>query len=397
MSRRKTLSDNGVAALKPRSTRYALPDPELRGHYVRVAPTGVRTFVTVARGQEGKQVWTTIGAADVLSVDEARARAREVLSRVRAGLPAFEAPPDRPATFFEVGERWLARHVRAKGLRSEEEVTRLLKSRIYPAWRDRAFLTIRRSDVVALLDEVVDEHGAKQADYVLSVVRGIMNWFATRHDEYRPPLVRGMRRTDAKARQRARVLDDEELRLVWRAAEASGTFGAMVRLALFTAQRREKVATMRWADLSPTGEWTIATEAREKGNAGTLVLPSKALSIIQSMPRLGDNPYVFAGRGNGSFSGFSKAKVALDARIAKAREDGGLAPLAQWQLHDLRRTARSLMSRAQVRSDVAERIMGHAVAGVEGVYDRHSYRDEKAEALRRLAELLERIVTGAAG
>ncbi len=115
MSRRRTLTDTGVAALKPRPARYALPDPELRGHYVRVAPTGQRTFVTVARDPDGKQVWTTIGAADVLSVGDARTRAREVLSRVRAGLPAFEAPPDRPATFHEVAERWLARHVRAKG------------------------------------------------------------------------------------------------------------------------------------------------------------------------------------------------------------------------------------------------------------------------------------------
>ena len=161
--------------------------------------------MTVARDPDGKQVWTTIGAADALSVGDARTRAREVLSRVRAGLPAFEAPPDRPATFHEVAERWLARHVRAKGLRSEEEITRLVNSRIYPAWKDRAFLTIRRSDVVALLDKVEDERGAKQADYVLSAVRGIMNWFATRHDDYMPPLVRGMRRTDPKAAARPRA------------------------------------------------------------------------------------------------------------------------------------------------------------------------------------------------
>ena len=61
-------------------------------------------------------------------------------------------------------------------------------------------------------------------------------------------------------------------------------------------------------------------------------------------------------------------------------------------MHDLRRTARSLMSRAGVSGDHAERVMGHVIGGVEGIYDRHSYRDEKADALRRLAGLIDAIV-----
>jgi integrase len=66
--------------------------------------------------------------------------------------------------------------------------------------------------------------------------------------------------------------------------------------------------------------------------------------------------------------------------------------MPRWTLHDLRRTARSLMARAGVRPDVAERVMGHVIVGVEGVYDRHSYRDEKADALQRLAALIDSIV-----
>ncbi len=78
----------------------------------------------------------------------------------------------------------------------------------------------------------------------------------------------------------------------------------------------------------------------------------------------------------------SKAKRQLDAA---AKVDG-------WTLHDCRRTARSLMARAGVRPDIAERVLGHAIGGVEGVYDRHSYRDEKADALARLAALIDGIV-----
>ena len=129
-------------------------------------------------------------------------------------------------------------------------------------------------------------------------------------------------------------------------------------------------------------EWTIPTEPREKGNAGTLMLPKMALDIIKAQPQFASNEFVFAGRGAGHFNGYSKSKVAFDAQLK------GVAP---WVLHDLRRTARSLMSRAGVRPDIAERVMGHAIAGIEGVYDRHSYAKEKAQALAKLAKLVEQI------
>jgi integrase len=381
---RKTLSDKGVATLKPRAARYALPDPELRGHYVRVQPSGAKSFVAVAKPPRGKQVWHTIGSTDEIAVEESREKARDVLKRVRAGLPAVEAPRPEAETFEDVAEQWLTRHVRKQGLRSESEVTRLLRVHVYPEWSGRAFLDIRRSDVTALLDDVEDDHGARQADYVLNVVRSIMNWQATRSDDYVPPIVRRMKRQSQKAQARARVLEDDEIRHIWKQAEANGTFGAMVRLCLLTVQRSRKVAAMRWADISIDGEWTIPQEPREKDSAGALVLPEAAVAIIRAQPRIGDNPFVFAGRGGGHFRGWSASKVKFDSRLP------GLKP---WVIHDLRRTGRSLMSRASVRPDIAERVMGHAIKGIEGVYDRHPYRDEKADALARLAALIDAIVS----
>jgi integrase len=230
-----------------------------------------------------------------------------------------------------------------------------------------------------LLDHVEDNHGAQQADKVLSVTRGIANWFAGRDDDYVSPFVRGMRRQENGAR--ARILDDAELRVIWKQAEANGQFGAIIRLLLLTGQRREKVATMKRGDIAD-GIWTIATVEREKGNAGSLALPAQALEIIEAQPRIGENPYVFAGRGNGCYD-ISQSKRPFDAKLPK---------IPHWTLHDLRRSARSLMARAGVRPDIAERVMGHAIAVVEGVYDRHSYREEKAEALRKLAALVDGIV-----
>jgi integrase len=381
---RKTLSDKGVAALKPRAARFAYPDPELRGHYIRVTSNGAKSFVAVTLDPHGKQVWATIGPTDRYSIEAARELAREAIKRVHAGLPAFEVPPPKPATFKDVAEQWLARHVHANGLRSIAQITRHLNAHIYPAWAERVFLDVRRSDVAALLDQVQDNHGARAADYVLSIVRAIMNWYATRNDDFAPPIVRGMQRRSVHAQARARILDDDEIRRIWTAADTSGSFGAIVKLCLLTAQRSRKVAALKWADISRDGEWTILAQAREKNTAGSLILPKAALDIIRARPQLGDNPHVFAGRfRNGPFDSFGPAKGKFDAKLASMK---------QWVVHDARRTARSLMSRAGVRPDIAERVLGHAIAGVGGVYDRHSYRAEKAAALAKLATLIDAIV-----
>ena len=167
-----------------------------------------------------------------------------------------------------------------------------------------------------------------------------------------------MKRTSAKERARDRILNDDEIRAVWKAAD--GTFGDMVKLLLLTGQRREKVAAMRWQDISIDGEWNVPEGDREKGVGGSLVLPALAADIIRARPRYASSPYVFTGRGGSHLSGYSKAKTQLDER----------AKIAEWRLHDLRRTARSLMSRVGVRPDIAERVLGHVQPGVQGVYDR---------------------------
>ncbi|BCG72698.1 integrase [Mesorhizobium sp. 113-1-2] len=395
--RRKTLSDAGVADLKARSARYTFPDPELRGHYVRVMPSGAKSFVAVSRDPNGKQVWATIGAADMMGVEKAREDAREAIKRIRAGLPAIEKKVAAD-TFRTVAENYLKRHVAAKGLLSEREIKRCLDVYVFPKWESREFTSIRRGDVAALLDEIEDGHGARQADAVLAIVRGICNWFAARDDSYLSPIVRGMRR--ATPTKRERVLTDEEIRAIWQQASKAGTFGDILKIALTTAQRREKILTMRWDDISIDGVWHVPSDEREKGTGGELKLPALALDVVKARSRIGENPYVFAGRTKkGFFNGVSKSKAALDASMAPpadaAANDTGDDKAAEkegWTIHDLRRTARSLMARAGVASDTAERVMGHAIDGVEGVYNRHKYQDEKANALASLNALLKRIL-----
>jgi integrase len=206
-----------------------------------------------------------------------------------------------------------------------------------------------------------------------------------------------MARTKSKERARERILSDDEIRLIWR--QLSGTFGAFVKVLLLTGQRRSEVATMRRSEIDKDGVWIIPPEKYKTKRAQVVPLSKMVREIIEE--RSNDHDYVFSTRKETAFSAWGNAKKALDEAIAAARaaeaarERCKLDPMPPWTLHDLRRTAKTLMVRVGVRPDISERVLGHAIAGVEGVYDRHSYLDEKREALERLAAIVERILSPA--
>lgn len=351
--------------------------------------------------RHGKPRSEKLGTFPTMNVEAAKTAARKYWERRDGHVEA--------GTFRDVAENWFKRHVEANELRSASEISRILgrprdqepvrgrkkkfRGYVYPQWGDRPFLEIRRSDVNALLDEVEDRHGKAQADAVLAVVRGIMSWHQSRDENYASPIVRGMKRDKrkAKTKARSRILDDAEIKALWEACDDLGAFGAICKLCLLSAQRRDKVAGMRWADLKD-GVWIVPHAEREKGVGGSLKLPQMALDVIDAQPRIARHPYVFAGRGRVAFNAWSQRKSELDEALRKALPD-----MKPWVIHDLRRTARSLLSRAGVRPDVSERVLGHEIGGVEGVYDRHRYEAEKADALKRLATLVETILKPSQG
>jgi integrase len=356
-------------------------DGILPGLVLRVSAKGRKTWVAhypaETVNKHGKRITITtskaLGLYPMLKVKEAREKARPFLADPKKAKAQADT-----GTFREVAENFIKRYVDEKQLRTRKDIVRLLNTHIYPHWQHRVFREIKRADVADLLDKIVDQHGSRQADICLAIIRKCMNWFATRDSDYSSPIVTGMGRHSGHKRDR--ILTDDEIRALWQACD--GTFGALVKVLLLTGQRRDKVITMQWEDVED-GVWTIPSAAREKTNAGSLRLPPAVLDVINAQPRIVGNPFVFAGRGTVPFNAVSDRKREVEKKLGK---------VPHWTLHDLRRTARSLMARAGVRPDIAERVLGHTIKGVEGVYDRHSYSDEKADALMRLAALINTIV-----
>jgi integrase len=291
-------------------------------------------------------------------------------------------------------EKFIRLYARRRN-RTWEESERIFAKYVTPEWRDRSAGEIKRRDVAELLDKVEAENEPVMADRVLAAVRKLFNWIATRDDAFRSPIVKGMARTKPKERARDRVLRDDEIRALWAATETTrpAPFGPLVRCLLLTAQRREEVARMRRREID--GEaWVIPAERYKTGRANAVPLSKRAREVVDAQPAWRKADFVFTTTGDAAFSGFSKAKREVEAAMhAELRKRDPGAELPRWTLHDLRRTAKTLMARAGVRPDISERVLGHVITGVEGTYDRHSYAEEKRDALEKLAAMIDRILT----
>jgi len=356
-------------------------DASLPGFGLMVTTKGHPSFVVQYRaGRRSRRMSLKSG----LTLQDARREAKKLLGDVARGNDPLDRRRKEAAagadTFRSISDEYLKRE--SKSLRSIGQREAILQRLIYPKLGARPIADIRRSEIVRLLDKIDDERGPSSADMALAVIRRVMSWHASRSDDFRSPIVRGMSRTKPKERARSRILTDDELRAVWSAAEAStGLFGPFVQFLLLTAARRTEVAQMTRCEV--VGDvWTIPQERYKTGLELVIPLSPLAARALSRLPAIGDGNLVFTTDGRRPFSGYSKAKTKFD------KECG----VTGWALHDLRRSARSLMSRAGVSADIAERCLGHVIAGVRGTYDRYAYLAEKRHAFEALAALIERIV-----
>jgi integrase len=309
-----------------------------------------------------------------------------------------KAPVPKSSTVSGVLDDFVERYVEKEAkLRSAVLIKRAFDKLVKPQIGKIGVLELRRSDVARTLDKVADERGLVMADQTLAYLRKAFNWYASKDDEFNSPIVRGMVRTKPRERARTRILSDDEIRIIWPVLGNVGTFGALVKTLLLTAQRRDEVAHMSLNEIGADGIWKIPAERYKTKQPNHVPLSKAALAVIKAQPKTDGCDCVFASRAMTAFTGFGKSKAALDKAVLVAMQKQApngakVEPLPNWTLHDLRRTAKTLMVRAGVRPDISERVLGHVIAGVEGTYDRHSYADEKRHALEKLAAMIERIL-----
>ena len=377
-----------VENIKPGPRRREIPDSGCQGLYLVVQPSGRKSWAVRYRFQGTPRKLTLDGALTLATARKAATDALHVLERGHDPAAAKKSAKVRAElaaanTLRAVAESYLVSEERKpadKRLRTISQRRATFERLIFPVLGGRPIADIRRSEIVKLLDHVEAGRGGRMADEVLGVLRILFDWYARRDDDFRSPIVKGLQRTRPIERMRNRALTDDELARVWIAADGIGVFGRYVQFMLLTATRRNEAARMTYSELS-NGDWLIPA-SRYKNKLDHLVPLSKAAqALLAKVPRIVDCDYVFSTDGKHAIANFGHLKMRLDAASG----------VSSWRLHDLRRTARSLMSAAAVNPDHAERCLGHALPGIRKTYDCHEYRVEKLAAFEALAARINQI------
>jgi integrase len=387
-----TLSDLQIKKLAPRKTRFEISDG--KGLSLRIMPTGTKTWV-FRYMIEGTARRMTLGTYPTIPLSEAREKHALAMQDVERGVdPGHkqkEAKAVRkaaPTVADLISEFW---EMELQHTPSGNERKRLMTKDVVPAWGNRKAATITRRDGVLLVDSV-RARAPIAANRLQGVLVRMFNFAAERGILEHSPLV-GMKKKPEKTRER--VLNDEEIRLLWSALDLNnmtmdifGVSKLALKMVLLTGQRPGEICGMAWDEITPGGLWNISAERRKGNVAQCIPLSSMALQTIE-LARIysGESPFVFASphKANSHLMTHTLSK-AIIRHWAEIGFQDSFTP------HDLRRTVRTRLAEIGIDDVVAERVLGHKLQGIMAVYNRHSYDKEKRQALDKWEKKLRQII-----
>jgi len=386
--KKESLTAKQVQYMKPvPKKRLEVPAGPPTGLYLVVHPTGRKSWIFRYRFRGRTRGMTFKQGFPDLKLAAARAEAEAAVKDLKDGIDPAETKAEEqkrePDSAAAVADEWLDRYVKPN-TRTWPEVERILNREVLPSWKDKLITEIGRTDVLRVLDPIVDSGRPILANRTLSILKRWFKWCVVDRGilvvspvaEMRPP---------AKEKKRERVLDAHELAEILKATEALGfPFGPYFQFLILTAQRRGEVAGIRHDDVDHQAAlWTLPSEATKPGRVHDVPLSGAAIELLERLPRF-EGPYLFSTTsGERPVSGFSKTKAALDDKIAENREEG-TGHLAGWRIHDLRRTCATWMAASGVPPHVLSAILNHSpgtAQGVTAIYNRFRYLEERREAL----------------
>lgn len=388
---RAILTDKKLQALKPARPggRYDLLDALMPGLLVRVTDQGGKTFMLRARYPGARtHARRALGKVGVLTVEAARDKARNWHALLARGLdPAAQAREDRLAvlrsqqhTFRAVCEAYFA-HIKSEGYKKAKVHEREIRKEFVSVWAERSIHDITQDDLAAVINSI-KARAPGQARELFTRAKTLWRWAigCGAYGLTSSPADRlGSKALVGSKKSRSRVLSDPELRALWAAVEAEPQpWRQYYQLLIISGQRKSDVSDADWSEFDFDKRlWVIKAERYKTGVAQVVPLTREMLALLDQLPCYQSGEFVFSSSwGRAPVTNFSKPKLRLDARMRAA-----LPKLPDWVVHDIRRTVRSHLSALPVEQHVRELVIGHAQAGVKGIYDRYEYLDEKREAL----------------
>jgi integrase len=415
---KQNLTDRKLKTLKaaPEGQRLEIMDQVIAGFGVRVSDTGLRSFILKTRYPGSRHpTRRTLGEYPALSLEDARRKAADWRTLIKQGIdPTLAEQRQRETelrkqatTVMAVASDFFTEKL--VGERKGEEAERMFRRELLPAWGSRPITEITDLDVVAIV-KAKKSTAPAEARNLLALVKRFFTWTIDQRvyglktspaDGLRPSKLIG------KKRRGDRILSDDEMFALWRAASRIGyPHGPVYQLLMLTALRLNEVADASRSEFDlPNRIWIIPGERmkgeNEEARPHAVPLTQDIMAVLDRLPRFKGGDHLFSTSfGTSPVWMASKVKDRIDARmlrtlraLARRRgEDSTRATLAPWKNHDIRRTVRSQLSRLKVSEEAREAVLAHARPGIKGTYDLHDYFDEKREALEHWAARLRSIV-----
>ena len=364
-----TLTDLSLRSLKPPPNgQITYWDKSLSGFGVRVSRGGTKSFVVLSGAHRR---WTTIGRYPVLKLSEARTAAKQLLAEHTLG----KVRP-KNITFEEAARRFLEASRQKNKPKTTNEYERVLKRHFRLGKTHLADVT--RQEVMRRVEKL--KNTPAQQNYAFVTARTLLRW-AVKHGYLERNPIEGLS-PPAKKSARSRVLSNDELGTVYRAARVYPyPYGPILALLLLTGQRRGEIAALRWDWIDTTAQTiTLPATLTKNKHEHTFPYGAKTEEIIAELPRIGDCLFParcshVRGTPTTVFNGWGKAKPLFDAT---------LDDVASYTLHDLRRSFSSCLASLGTPIHVTEKLLNHIsgeVSGVRAVYNRYSYLPECRQAI----------------
>ena len=412
------LTDLQIKKAKPAAKEYLLTDGQCL--YLRIRPDGSKDWMFIYRfGPEGKKRKISFGSLDDLPLASARIRRSECREAIKLGIDpqirrsqlqaeqeaqriALAANSSR-LTVRELFERWERIELSARK-DAGREVRRSFEKDVLSKLGDMAVEDVKRANVAAILDNVVERGARILARNLLGDLRQMFG-FAIKRDLVENDPTSHLKRNDYGTKvERERVLSEEEVKQLWRmlpAAKMTIANQLALWVQLGTGCRIGEILQARWENLNlDAGTWRIPPETAKNAKEHTITLSDFALDKFKELHTInGNSAWVMPAR---------KADNHVDLKTVSKqvadRQRGGKEAMSnrsangsalilsngRWTPHDLRRTAATMMVQLGVAPDVVEKCLNHVEQNrMKRIYQRHDYGAEMRHAWQLLGHRLE--------
>ena len=365
----------------------------------------------------GKARIMNLGSYRNLSIADARKTAKELRARVSLGHDVAGEKQERKReaiakieddknawTVAKLADEYFERTILGRW-KHPNIVRSRIENDIKPAIGKMKAEDVKPRDIDDMIQIVVKRGAPTVANDVLRWIKRIFDFGIKRQVvEHNPASAFDPSDAGGKEEARDRWLTREEIINLFQAMrDKAGAFTVenlyAVRLLLLLAVRKEELIAAQWREFDLDGAvWHLPEERTKTSAAIDIPLPAVAVETLSELKRLScGSAYVFPAR-----KMQSRMIPHIDLNTLNAALSKHIKPLLllndipNFTIHDFRRTARTHLAALGIDPFVAERCLNHKIKGVEGIYNRHDYFDERSKALNEWARLLNSLEDGRA-